>query len=66
MLYWPFYVRLKFHALGDGVFRGVWPAQTIPFPRFAIFDLLHQDALRTEHGSYDFSDWLLPYIIRQP
>ena len=66
MLYWPFYVRLKFHALGDGVFRGVWPAQVIPFPRFAIFDLLHQDALRTEHGSYDFSGWLLPYTIRQP
>ena len=66
VLHWPFYVRLKFNALGGGVYRGVWPAQAIPFPRFAIFDLLDRGTIRTPIGAYDFSGWLFPYYIREP
>jgi hypothetical protein len=64
VLFWPFYVRLKFNALGNGVFTGTCPAQAIPFPRFAIFDLLDHSTLYTENAPYNFSGWFLPYRIK--
>lgn len=66
VLRWPFYVRVEFQDQGDGVFRGVWPAQVIPFPRFAIFDLLHKSTIQREEWDYDFAGWLFPYQIREP
>ncbi len=66
VLRWPFYVRAEFQPAGEGVFRGVWPAQVIPFPRFAIFDLLSRGTIESENGGYDFSGWLFPYRILEP
>ncbi len=66
VLHWPFYVRAEFQDQGSGVYRGVWPAQLIPFPRFAIFDLMHANTIQRELWDYDFSGWLFPYYIREP
>lgn len=66
ILSWPWYVRVKFNSLGNGVFTGTWPAQVVEFPRFAIFDLMNHRTLYmppTVFG-YDFSGWLLPYNIK--
>lgn len=64
VLFWPFYIRLKFNNIGNGVFTGTWPAQAIKFPRFAIFDLLDHSTLYSENAPYNFSGWFLPYRIK--
>ncbi len=64
ILAWPFYLRLKFNHLGNGVFSGTWHTQLIPFPRYAFFDLLNRATLYTPDHKYDFNGWLLPYNIR--
>ena len=63
VLAWPFYLRLPFTNLGDGVYEGTWNAQLVEFPRFAIFDLVSHSTLYTPDGAYDFNGWLLPYNI---
>lgn len=60
----PFYVRTPFQNLGNGIHKGTWRAQLIPFPRYAIFDILNHKTLYTEEESYDFNGWLLPYNIK--
>lgn len=60
---WPFYVRVNFTNQGNGVYQGTWQTQVLPFPRYAIFDLLDHSTLYTPDGLYDFSGWLLPYTI---
>uniref|UniRef100_A0A7C3Z1B6 Uncharacterized protein n=1 Tax=candidate division WOR-3 bacterium TaxID=2052148 RepID=A0A7C3Z1B6_UNCW3 len=64
ILIWPFYVRIPFTNLGNGVFTGTWHAQIIPFPRYAFFDFLHHATLFTPDYKYDFNGWLLPYQIK--
>lgn len=64
VLFWPFYIRLKFNNIGNGVFTGTWPAQAIKFPRFAIFDLLDHATLYSQNAPYNFSGWFLPYRIK--
>ncbi len=66
ILAWPFYVRVKFNHIGNGIFSGTWRTQIIPFPRYAIFDLLNHTTLYTQNEKYDFNGWLLPYTIKQP
>jgi len=66
VLQWPFYVRAEFQHEGGGVFRGVWPAQVVPFPRFALFDLMHRNTIQREVWDYDYSGWLFPYQISEP
>lgn len=68
ILSFPWYVRLQFNNIGNGVFTGTWHAQLIAFPRFAIFDLMNHQTLFTPPGSYgyDFCGWLFPYQIRNP
>lgn len=63
ILTWPYYVRLPFTNLGEGVYQGTWNAQLIAIPRFAIFDLLSNSTLYTSEDVYDFNGWLLPYTI---
>lgn len=63
ILAWPYYVRLPFTNMGDGIYEGTWNAQLLAVPRFAIFDLMPHSTLYTETGSYDFNGWLLPYMI---
>lgn len=63
ILAWPFYVRLNFTNLGEGVYQGTWNAQLVAVPRFAIFDLLSHSTLYTSEDIYDFNGWLLPYNI---
>lgn len=65
ILAWPFYVRLNFANLGEGVYQGTWNAQLVAVPRFAIFDLLSHSTLYTSEDIYDFNGWLLPYNISQ-
>jgi hypothetical protein len=66
ILSFPYYVRLRFNNIGNGVFTGTWNAQLIPFPRFAIFDLMNHQTLFMPPGSYgyDFCGWLFPYQIK--
>lgn len=59
----PFYVRLPFINLGEGVYQGTWPAQLIAIPRWAIFDLMPHSTIYTPDQPYDFCGWLLPYMI---
>jgi hypothetical protein len=63
ILAWPYYVRLPFTNMGDGVYEGTWNAQLVAVPRFAIFDLMPHSTLYMETGPYDFNGWLLPYMI---
>ena len=63
ILAWPYYIRLPFENMGEGVYQGTWDAQLIPFPRFAIFDLMPHSTLYTPDQPYDFNGWLLPYNI---
>jgi hypothetical protein len=65
ILAWPFYIRLPFTNIGDGVYQGTWNAQLIATPRFAIFDLMSHSTLYTQDQPYDFNGWLLPYMIGQ-
>ena len=62
---WPYYVRLAFTNLGEGMYQGTWNAQIIAVPRFAIFDLLSHSTLYTSEDIYDFNGWLLPYTISE-
>jgi hypothetical protein len=63
ILAWPYYVRLPFTNMGNGVYEGTWNAQLVAVPRFAIFDLLSHSTIYTETEPYDFNGWLLPYTI---
>jgi hypothetical protein len=65
ILAWPYYVRLPFANMGNGVYQGTWNAQIIAVPRFAIFDLLSHSTIYTETDPYDFNGWLLPYTISE-
>lgn len=65
ILAWPFYIRLPFTNMGDGVFQGTWHAQLVAIPRFAIFDLMPHSTIYTQEGPYDFNGWLLPYMISE-
>ncbi len=64
ILIWPFYVRVPFNYLGDGVFQGTWHAQLVPSFRFAIFDLMARSTIRSPDAPYDFNGWLFPYRVR--
>uniref|UniRef100_A0A7V3PU75 Lipoprotein n=1 Tax=candidate division WOR-3 bacterium TaxID=2052148 RepID=A0A7V3PU75_UNCW3 len=64
VLVWPFYVRVPFNYLGDGVFQGVWHAQIVPSFRFAIFDLMTRSTIYTPDSPYDFNGWLFPYRVK--
>lgn len=64
VLIWPFYVRVPFNYLGNGVFQGTWHAQLVPSFRFAIFDLMPRATIYTPDAPYDFNGWLFPYRIR--
>ncbi len=64
VLVWPFYVRVPFNYLGDGVFQGTWHAQVVPSFRFAIFDLMTRSTIYTPDAPYDFNGWLFPYQVR--
>lgn len=64
ILAWPFYVRLKFNRVGNGVFYGSWPAQRIKCPRFAIFDIIDHATLYAETTKYNACGWFLPYRIK--
>jgi hypothetical protein len=63
---WPWYLRVPFDNLGNGVYTGTWRAQIVEFPRFAIFDLMSHQTLFAPAGTYgyDFSGWLFPYQIK--
>ena len=62
---WAFwYRRLPFTNTGGGVFTGTWNAQLLPFPRFAIFDLVTHGTIYEPGQPYDFCGWLFPYTIR--
>jgi hypothetical protein len=65
ILAWPYIVRDDFTHIADGVYRGVWAAQIVAIPRFAIFDLMPHSTLYTPDQPYDFNGWLLPYMIGQ-
>ena len=64
VLLWPFYLRLPFNKTAEGIYEGTWKTQVIPFPRFAIFDVLNYNTLFTEEGEYDFNGLLFPYNIK--
>jgi hypothetical protein len=64
VLIWPFYVRVPLTYDGDGVFIGTWHAQRLPFPRFAIFDLMTRSTIFNPDAPYDFCGWLFPYTIK--
>jgi hypothetical protein len=64
MLLWPFYVRVSFTDMGNGVFQGVWHAPVVPSIRFAIFDLMERSTILGPGMPYDFNGWLLPYKIQ--
>lgn len=64
VLFWPFYVRVPFNNLGDGVFQGVWHAQLVPSFRFAIFDLITRSTVYSPDAPYDFNGWLFCYQVR--
>jgi len=59
-------VRAPFEDKGGGVHEGVWKAQLVPFPRFAIFDLMETSTIWSEDGVYDFHGILFPYTIVWP
>lgn len=59
-----FYRRLHFDNVAAGVFRGTWNAQLLPFPRFAVFDLVTHGTIYGQEAPYDFCGWLLPYTIK--
>lgn len=65
ILAWPYFVRDEFTHIAEGVYRGVWTAQIVAVPRFAIFDLMSHSTLYTPDQPYDFNGWLLPYTISQ-
>lgn len=60
----PFYRRVPFADMGNGVYQGVWRAPIVPSVRFAIFDLLARSTIYAPDGPYDFNGWLLFYRIR--
>jgi WD40 repeat protein len=64
ILIWPFYIRVPFEYLGDGVFQGTWQAQLVPSFRFAIFDLMARSTIYTPDAPYDFNGWLFAYQVR--
>lgn len=57
-------VRLEFERQAGGVFVGTWHAQTIPWLRFAILDLVSRSTLYHPTEPYRFNGWLLPYLIK--
>ena len=63
ILAWPYYVRLPFENMGNGVYEGTWDAQIVAVPRFAIFDVMPHSTIYTPDGLYEFCGWLLPYNI---
>lgn len=63
VFFFPWYIRLQFTHQGNGVYTGSWPAQTIEFPRFCIFDIMDHRTLFTPEYAYDFTGWLFPYRI---
>jgi hypothetical protein len=63
ILAWPYYIRLPFENMENGVYQGTWDAQLIPFPRFAIFDVMAHSTIYSPDGPYDFNGWLFPYNI---
>jgi hypothetical protein len=63
MALWPFYVRVPFTDMGNGVFQGVWHAPIVPSIRFAIFDLMERSTIFGPGMPYDYNGWLLPYKI---
>jgi hypothetical protein len=65
ILAFPFYIRLPFENLGEGIYQGTWHAQLVAIPRFAIFDLMPHSTIYTPDQPYDFNGWLLPYTISQ-
>ena len=66
ILFWPYYVRAEFPDMGGGVHEGTWKAQAIPFPRFAIFDLMSQSTIWGSQVTYNFYGVLFPYNIKWP
>lgn len=64
ILAWPFYVRVPFNYLGDGVFQGTWNAQLVPSFRFAIFDLITRSTVYSPDAPYDFNGWLFCYQVK--
>jgi hypothetical protein len=64
VLIWPFYVRVPFNYLGDGVFQGTWNAQLVPTFRFAIFDLMPRSVVYSPDYPYDFHGWLFCYQVK--
>ncbi len=64
VLIWPFYVRVPFNYLGDGVFQATWHAQLLPSFRFAIFDLMPRSVLYSPDYPYDFHGWLFCYQVK--
>ncbi len=64
VLIWPFYVRVPFTDEGGGVYSGTWHAQLLPFPRFAILDLMTRSTIYNPEAAYDFNGWLFPYTIK--
>lgn len=64
ILAWPFYVRVPFNYMGDGVFQGTWHAQLVPSFRFAIFDLLTRSTIYSPDAPYDFNGWLFCYQVK--
>jgi hypothetical protein len=63
VLFWPFYVRVPFTDMGNGVFQGVWHAPYVKSVRFAIFDLLARSSIYGPGQPYDFNGWLLFYKV---
>ncbi len=64
ILIWPFYTRAPFTNVGGGVYQGTWLTQAIPFPRYAIFDLMSHSTLYSKDAAYDFQGWLIPYMLK--
>lgn len=64
VLIWPFYIRVPFNYLGDGVFQGTWHAQLVPTFRFAIFDLMPRSVIYSPDYPYDFHGWLFCYQVK--
>ncbi len=63
MLFWPFYIRVPFTDMGNGVFQGDWHAPVVQSIRFAIFDLMERSTIYGAGMPYDYNGWLLPYKI---
>ncbi len=64
ILLWPFYLRFEIEQQREGFYSKECVMQAIPFPRFAIFDLLHHNTLYTAEYGYDFHGIFFPYSIK--